>query len=315
MRVLLAGATGAIGRPLLPMLIAGGHEVHATTRHAERAAELQAAGAAVEIVDFFKPGSADKLIRKVRPEVVVDQLTNLPKDFDRREAEAAYAANDAIRFEGTGALIRAAEDHGVERYVAQSIAFLYAPGKGEIRTEEDPVWTDAPLPFSRSVEILALNERKVTQSEKFSGVVLRFGSLYGPGTWYATDGSTCESIRNRQFPLVGGGTGLNSLVHVSDAAAAAALAVERGTGIYNVVDDEPAPFSELTPYVAELLGAKRPRKVPAWIARRAAGEFLTAAATSQSGASNAKAKEELGWTPSLPSWRDGLRDHRDDLLQ
>lgn len=315
MRILLAGATGAIGRPLLPKLLAAGHEVHATTRSTERASELEAAGATAEVVDFLKPGTADKLVRKVQPEVIVDELTSLPKDFDPREAEAAYAANDAIRFEGTGALVRAAEDHGVKRYVAQSIAFLYAPGKGEIRTEQDPAWLDAPAPFAKSVDILTLNERKVTQSEKFTGVVLRFGTLYGPGTWYATDGSTSDSIRARQFPLVGGGTGLNSLVHVSDAAKAAAIAVERGHGIYNIVDDEPAPFSELIPYVAELLGAKHPRKVPAWIARRAAGPFLTTAATSQAGAGNAKAKEELGWTPSLPSWRDGLRDHRDDLLQ
>jgi nucleoside-diphosphate-sugar epimerase len=315
MRVLLAGATGAIGRPLLSKLIAAGHEVHATTRRTERAAELEAAGATPEIVDFLKPGAADKLVSRVQPDVVLDELTSLPQDFDPREAETAYAANDTIRFEGTGALIRAAEDHGVRRYIAQSIAFLYAPEKGAIKTEDAPAWTDAPAPFSRSVEILTLNERKVTQSEKFTGVVLRFGTLYGPGTWYATDGSTCNSIRDRQFPLVGGGTGLNSLIHVSDAAAAALIAVETGEGIYNIVDDEPAPFSELIPYVADLLGAKRPRKVPSWIARRVAGELLTTGATSQAGASNAKAKAELGWTPQLASWRDGLRDHRDDLLQ
>lgn len=315
MRVLLAGATGAIGRPLLPKLVTAGHEVHATTRSTERATELEAAGATAHVVDFLRPGTADKLVSKVQPEVIVDELTSLPKDFDPRDAEAAYAANDAVRFEGTGALVRAAEQHSVKRYVAQSIAFLYAPEKGAVRTEEDPAWLDAPGPFAKSVEILTLNERKVTGSEHFTGVVLRFGTLYGPGTWYATDGSTSESIRERQFPLVGGGTGLNSLIHVSDAATAAALAVEKGSGIYNIVDDEPAPFSELIPFIANLDGAKPPRKVPAWMARRAAGAFLTTGATAQAGASNAKAKEELGWKPALPSWRDGLRDHRDDLLQ
>lgn len=315
MRVLLAGATGAIGRPLLPKLLAAGYEVHATTRSPERAAGLAAAGATPEIVDFLKPGTASKLIQKVEPDVVVDQLSSLPEKFDPREAAAAFAANDAIRFEGTGALIRAAEDHGVKRYVAQSIAFLYAPGDGHVKSEDAPAWIDAPEPFVRSVDVLTLNERKVTQSEKFTGVVLRFGDLYGPGTWFASGGSTCESIRARKLPLIGGGHGVNSLVHVSDAATAAAIAVERGEGIYNVVDDEPAPYSELLPFLAELLDAKKPRKIPAWIARNAAGEFLTAKATRQPGADNAKAKSELGWTPAIPSWRDGLRDHRDDLLQ
>jgi nucleoside-diphosphate-sugar epimerase len=273
-----------------------------------------AAGGKPEIVDFLKPGSANKLVAKVQPEVIVDQLTSLPQDFDPRD-KGAYAANDSIRFEGTGALIRAAEDHGVKRYVAQSIAFLYEPGEGQIRTEDDPIWTDAPNPFGHSIEIVTLNERKITENENFSGVVLRFGTLYGPGTWYATDGSTSNSIRDRQFPLVGGGNGLNSMIHASDAAAAAALAVEKGEGIYNVVDDEPATFSELIPFIANELGAKKPRKVPKWIARRVAGDLLTTGATAQSGASNAKAKAELGWTPAIPSWRDGLRDHRDDLLK
>jgi nucleoside-diphosphate-sugar epimerase len=311
MRVLLAGASGAIGRPLVPMLLAAGHEVHATTRNADRAAALEAAGATSHVVDFLKPGSASRIVQKVQPEVIVDQLTSLPQDFDPRDADTAFAANDTIRFEGTGALLRAAEDNGVNRYVAQSIAFLYAPARGEVKSETDPVWADAAPPFGKSIEVLDLNERKVTRSDKLTGVVLRFGALYGPGTWFATDGSNCQTIRKRRYPLIGGGTGLNSLIHVSDAAAAATIAVEKGDGIYNVVDDEPAPFSELIPYVAELLGAKRPYKVPAWIARRVAGEFLTTVATSQAGASNEKAKQELGWTPLIPTWRDGLRDFRD----
>jgi nucleoside-diphosphate-sugar epimerase len=315
MRVLLAGATGAIGRPLLPLLVADGHEVFATTRSPDRAKAIEAAGATAELVDFLRPGSANRLVAKVRPEVVVDQLTSLPKEFDRKQIAQAFAANDQIRFEGTGALLRAAEDHGVKRYVAQSIAFLYAPGGSNIKSESDPVWVDAPEPFARSVDILMLNERKVTENEKLSGVVLRFGDLYGPGTWLATDGSTSQAVRDRQFPLIGGGKGMNSLIHVSDAAAAAALAVESGEGIYNIVDDEPTPSSDLIPYLAELLDAKKPRKVPTWVARTAAGEFLTAKATLQPGASNAKAKAELGWAPRISSWRDGLRDHRDDLLQ
>lgn len=316
MRVLLAGATGAIGRPLVPKLLAAGHEVHATTRSSERAEAIAAAGATPEIVDFLKPGAADKLVARVQPEVVIDQLTSLPQMFDPKEVAAnGFAANDTIRFEGTGALIRAAEDHGVKRYVVQSIAFLYAPGDGQIKSEDAAVWTDAPAPFAKSVDVVTLNERKVTQSDKFTGVALRYGDLYGPGTWFASGGTTSETIRSRQYPVIGGGQGINSLLHVSDAAAAAVLAVERGEGIYNIVDDEPVATSELLPYVAELLGAKPPRKVPAWIARRVAGDFLVARATKQVGASNAKAKSELGWTPGLPTWRDGLREYRDDLLQ
>jgi nucleoside-diphosphate-sugar epimerase len=311
---LLAGATGAIGRPLVPMLLANGHEVHGTTRSPERAKAIDAAGATAEIVDFLRPGSANKLVAKVRPEVIVDQLTSLPRDFDPRKSELAFMANDNIRFEGTGALLRAAEDHGVKRYVAQSVAFLYEPGDGRPKAEDSPPWTDAPAPFAKSVDVLTLNERKVTQSERLEGVVLRFGALYGPGTWYASDGSTCNAIRRRGYPVIGGGTGVTSLVHVSDAAAAAAIAVERGEGIYNIVDDEPATFGELIPFLAKLLDAKKPRKLPAWLVRPAIGEFLTATATSQAGASNAKAKDELGWTPQLTSWRDGLRDHRDSLL-
>jgi nucleoside-diphosphate-sugar epimerase len=315
-RVLVAGGTGAIGRPLLPKLLAAGHEVYATTRNPERAKSIEAAGATAEIVDFLKPGSANKLIAKVRPEVIVDQLTSLPKAFDPKEfAKNGFADNDQIRFEGTGALIRAAEDHGVKRYVAQSIAFLYAPGAGAVQTEVAAVWSDAPAPFAKSVEVVTTNERKLLQSEGLEGVVLRYGDLYGPGTWWASNGSTSESIRARQYPVVGGGKGINSLIHVSDAATAAVLAVGAGAGIYNVVDDEPVASHELLPYVAGLLDAKPPRKVPGWIARRVAGDFIVARATEQVGASNAKAKSELGWTPGIPSWRDGLRDHRDDLLQ
>jgi 2-alkyl-3-oxoalkanoate reductase len=313
MKVLLAGATGAIGRPLLSILLANGHEVHGTTRDHERAKAIEAAGAEPEIVDFLRSGAANELVAKVKPDVIVDQLTSLPRDLDPRDPNA-FAANDKIRFEGSGALLRAAEDHEVGRYVAQSIAFLYEPGKGQVRSEDDPAWTDAPPPFGHAVEVVTLNERKLIESEKLSGAVLRFGALYGPGTWLETDGSSCRMIRERQYPLSGGGTGLNSLVHVSDAARAAAIAVERGDGVYNIVDDEPVSYGELIPYLAELLGAKKPRNFPAWLARKRAGKLLVEIATSQAGASNAKAKSELGWTPQLASWRDGLRDHRDSLL-
>lgn len=314
MRVLLAGATGAIGKPLIPLLKAAGHEVHGTTRSAEKCAQLESAGATAQIVDLLEPGAATELIARVEPDVVIDQLTSLPQVFDPRKAKAAYLANDRIRRDGSGALIDAAAAAGVGRYVAQSVAFIYRPGAPGLRSEEDPVWSDAPPPFDASVGVLTENEKKLTDGGAVTGVVLRYGFFYGPGTWYATGGSTYEAVAQRKYPLIGGGTGVSSLVHVSDAAAATAIAAERGEGVYNIVDDDPAPMGEMIPAFAEMIGARPPRGLPAWIARPVAGKYLVAAATELPGASNAKAKSELGWSPRIASWREGLRDHRDDLL-
>jgi nucleoside-diphosphate-sugar epimerase len=314
MRVLVAGGTGAIGRPLLPALVAAGHEVFATTRDPGRAGRIESAGATAEIADLLEPGRASELLGRLRPEVVVDELTSLPQRFDPRSAADAYRANDRVRREGSGALIAAAEEFGVRRHVLQSVAFIYAPGAPGLRVEGDPVWRDAPAPFADSVAVLDANERRVTGSGRFSGVVLRYGFLYGPGTWYASDGSTTESLRERRYPVIGGGGGVCSLVHVSDAARATVAAVERGAGIYNIVDDDPAPFAELLPEFAAMLGAPPPRRVPRWLARVAAGAYAVEAATRLSGASNAGARDQLDWSPSIRSWRTGLRDHRDSLV-
>lgn len=314
MRILLAGATGAIGRPLLPMLIADGHEVFATTRSAEKTGDIAAAGASAEVVDFLEPGAAEALIARVKPDVVIDELTSLPQAFDPRNAKDAYAANDRIRREGTGALIAAAEAGGVERYVVQSVAFIYRPGGDALKVESDPIWSDAPEPFATSVAVLDANEQKVVQSAAFTGVVLRYGFLYGPGTWFETGGSTWEAIKSRKYPLLGGGTGMQSLIHVSDAARATVLAATGAAGIFNVVDDDPAPLSEVVPFVAELAGAKKPLAVPAWLGGLLAGKYLAAAATRLPGASNAKAKAELGWSPEIASWREGIQHYRDSYL-
>lgn len=313
MRILLAGATGAIGRPLLGMLVAEGHEVHAVTRSREKVAALEAVGAKAAVADLLEPGAADALVAAATPEVVIDQLTSLPQDFDPRKAKAAYAANDRIRREGSGALIAAAEAHGIGRYICQSVAFMYQPGAPGLRSEADPVWSDAPAPFDRSIEVVVENERKVTQSPVFAGVILRYGFLYGPGTWYETDGSTYAAVLKRQYPVVGNGAGVPPMVHVYDAATATLAALDRGEGIFNVVDDDPAPYGELIPAFAELIGAKRPRNLPRWLVRRIAGEYLATAATSLPAVGNQRIKDELGWTPQLASWREGLRDYRDSM--
>lgn len=312
MRVLVVGGSGAVGRPLLPMLVAAGHEVHATTRSQSRAGEIESAGATAEIVDLLESGAPARLVDRVRPDVVIDQLTSLPQDFDPRNLDEAYAANNQIKRLASAPLIEASESAGVRRYILQSLAFLYRPGK-QIATEGDPEWLDAPAPFGEGVRLLVENERRVISSASFEGVILRYGFFYGPGTWYETGGSTLEAVRTRQYPLIGAATGIYSLIHVADAASAALAAVDRGSGIYNIVDDDPAPLNELIPEVAAMIDAAPPRRVPAFVARFVAGKYLTTAALKLAGASNDRAKAELGWEPQIASWRTGLRDYRDSI--
>jgi nucleoside-diphosphate-sugar epimerase len=310
MKVLLAGASGAIGRRLVPRLLAAGHEVVGTTRQDARATALREAGAEAVVCDLLEPGRARALVQDVAPEVVIDQLTSLPPDFDPRDKDV-YVANDRVRREGSGALLAAAIELGVRRYVQQSVAFIYAPEGDMVKDEDARAWDDAPEPFGGSVRVLRTNERTLLESG-LEGLVLRYGFFYGPGTYYASDGAVTTQVAKRRFPVIGSGRGTTSFVHLADAAAATVAAVERGApGIYNVVDDEPATVREWLPAFAEMIGAKRPRWAPAWLARLLAGPYPVAAATTLRGASNAKAKRELGWTPLLPSWRDGLRDHRE----
>jgi len=310
MRVLVAGATGAIGRPLVPLLRGAGHEVVGTTRCEARAEDLRAAGARAVVCDLLEAGRARALVAETAPDVVIDQLTSLPRDFDVRRKDV-YDANDRVRREGSGALIAAAAELGVRRYVMQSIAFLYAPEGGMVKDEDAHSWDDAPPPFSRGIEVLRTNERAVLAAP-FDGLVLRYGFFYGPGTFFAHDGAMTKQIEARRYPIVGGGAGTLSWIHVADAAAATATAAERGApGIYNVVDDEPAPLREWLPQMADAIGAKRPLRVPAWVARPLAGPYAVAAATVMRGASNAKAQRELGWRPRVQSWREGFRLYRD----
>jgi 2-alkyl-3-oxoalkanoate reductase len=305
MRVMVSGASGAIGRFLIPQLVEAGHEVVGLTRRQDKADALGALGARGAVVDALDREAVRQVVLDAAPEAVIDQLTSLPRDYDLRDPHL-YDANDEIRSKGTPALHDAAREAGARRFVMQSVAFLYAPEGDWVKSEDAPMWMDAPMPFARSVRVLADNEQRITGDPDVEGVVLRYGFFYGPGTYYAPDGSIAAQVRKRQFPIVGKGQGMMSYVHLRDAAAATVAALDRGRGIYNVVDDDPAPAREWLPVYAQAIGARRPLRIPAWIARLVAGGMIARAATELRGASNAKAKAELGWQPSIPSWREGF---------
>jgi len=290
MRIFVAGATGAIGRRLVPMLVAGGHDVTGMTRSPDRARGLEAAGAVAVVCDVFDREGLVEAVVAARPDVVVHELTDLPATIrPRRMVEAAQAA-------------------GAQALVAQSIAFAYVTDGDEVADETAPLAVDAPGPWGDSVRAVRSLETSVLEAHGLRGAVLRYGYLYGPGTAYDPDGgSTAGMVAKRRFPIVGAGNGVFSFVHVDDAARATVAAIEGDArGTFNVVDDEPAPLREWLPVYAGALGAKPPRHVPAWLARLAAGPFAVAFATQGRGASNARARSELGWTPYYPSWRTGF---------
>jgi nucleoside-diphosphate-sugar epimerase len=308
MRVFVAGASGAIGRPLVRQLVAAGHEVTGTTRREDRMEQIRAAGATPVRCDVFSAHELEDALRRAAPEVVVNQLTSLPEDYNPRKA-SFYAETDRLRSEGGHNLIEAARTVGARRFLTQSIAFLYAPEGDWVKDEEAHPFEDAPGHFRSAVEAMLGHEREVVRCPDFEGLVLRYGQLYGPGTYYATDGHLGREVRRRRFPIVGPGTGTFSFLHVEDAAGATVAALTRGArGVYNVVDDEPAPLHEWLPVYAEALGAKPPRRAPVWLAKLVAGGSVAAMATQLRGASNAKAKAELDWQPRYASWREGFAD-------
>jgi 2-alkyl-3-oxoalkanoate reductase len=304
-RVFVAGASGAIGRPLLPKLVQAGHEVTGTTRSEERAEGIRAAGARAAVVDVFDTKALNAAVAESGAEAVIHQLTALPDRLNFRDPHL-YDATNRVRSEGTRNLLAAARAVGARRFVSQSIAFMYASVGGMTKSEDDPVMTDAPGPFGSGLRTLNEMERLVLDAD---GLVLRYGFFYGPGTHYADDGTMTADVRKRRFPVVGRGTGVTSFIHVEDAADATVAALERGpSGIYNITDDEPAPMREWVPVFAEAAGAKSPRRVPVWLARLIAGRAVATFAVELRGASNAKAKRELGWTPAHPSWRTGFAE-------
>jgi nucleoside-diphosphate-sugar epimerase len=305
MRVFLAGATGVIGRPLVPALIAGGHQVTAMTRSPGKAAALRAAGAEPVVADALDGEAVAAAVREARPDAVIHQLTAIPQRLDPRRIERDFALNDRLRSEGTRHLVTAARDSGVRRIIAQSIAFAYEPGPaGTVHGEDDPLVKSPPKQFRRSAGAVAELERTVLGA---GGLVLRYGYFYGPGCGISTTGAISADVARRRMPIVGDGQGVWSFIHIEDAARATLSALTDGEpGPYNIVDDDPAAVREWIPTLARALGAKRPHRVPVFLARLAAGDYGVAVMTSAQGASNARARAELRWAPQHPSWREGF---------
>ena len=302
MRILLAGATGAIGRPLVPRLVEAGHEVIGLTRRPDRVRDIERAGARGVVCDVIDRAATLALADEVQPDVVVDQTTALPQRYDARKMWKFYEGMVELRLRGTPNLVEAAQRTGA-RIVFQSVAFMYSPGNGDVCTEDDPPYErDAPFPWNLALPAIIALERRVVDIE---GLVLRYGMFYGPGTHFDT-GQIAVDVKRRRMPVVGKGDGRFSFIHVDDAAAATVLALERGTtGILNVVDDRPLPMREWLPAYAESIGAPRPLRVPAWPLRRLA-PLAVHWATTLPGASNARARRELGWAPQRRTAIEGF---------
>ena len=304
MRVFVTGATGALGRHLVPGLGAAGHEVTATTRTPGKVAQLRAAGAEPVILDGLDREAVIAAVRAAAPEVIVHEMTALAGMRSFRRADQVFAATNELRTRGTDNLLAAGARAGTRRVIAQGYAGAGPdkPSGGALKTEEDPLdWR----PISSAVQGRAAirHVEETVPAEVPEGIVLRYGTFYGPG---ASD-LLLEAVRKRQVPVIGGGTGVWSFIEVTDAAAATIAAVGHGAaGVYNVVDDDPAPVADWLPYLAQVAGAKPPLRVPAWLGRLLAGEFVVAQMTSSRGSSNQKARKELGWVPRYPSWREGF---------
>jgi nucleoside-diphosphate-sugar epimerase len=308
MRIFLAGATGVVGRPLLPALIGAGHEVTAMTRAPAKSDRLREAGAEPVVCDALDREALTRAVAEARPEVVVQHLTDLPPDLNPRKLKEAYVANDRLREQGTANMAEAARAAGARRLVAQTVAFVYAPQGGPVKREDNPLYMDPPPPFDRSAAATVALERAVTRTDGLEGVVLRFGFWYGRGTTFASDGYTAREVGRRRYPIVGNGGGVFSFVHIDDVVAATISALDAPTGTYNLTDDEPSPVREWLPVYADALGAPPPRRIPRWLARLFVGRFPAYMMTELRGASNEKAKRELGWTPRHPTWRRGFRE-------
>jgi nucleoside-diphosphate-sugar epimerase len=305
MRVFVAGATGAIGRPLVARLVASGHEVHGMTRSESKQAILLELGAVPVVADALDPDQVAEAVGKAKPDVIVHQLTALA-GVGMHGLKHRIATTNRLRTEGTDHLLSAGQAVGVRRFVAQSVA-IYARTGGPVKSEGDPLDLTPPGRQREAAAAMGHLEKAVLGAEWTEGIVLRYGGFYGPGTGMGPGGDMHEMIRKRRFPLVGDGGGVWSFIHIADAAEATVAAVEHGTrGVYNVVDDDPAPVAEWLPALTRMLSGKKPRRVPRFVVRLAAGEFGVLMMTEARGASNAKAKRELGWSPTHPTWRKGF---------
>ena len=308
MRVFVAGAAGVIGQRLVPLLTAAGHEVTGTTRSAARETEIRRLGATPVVVDGLDAGAVLTAVGQARPEVIIHQMTSLSALKDFRNFDKGFAVTNQLRTAGTDNLLAAARAAGTGRLIAQSYtSWPYARTGGPVKTEDDPLDPNPAPEMRESLAAIRHLEEAVTGADWTEGIVLRYGGFYGPGTGLSPGGPEFEMVRKRKFPVVGNGAGVWSFVHIADAAEATVAAVEHGKrGIYNVVDDDPAAVAEWLPALAEAIGAPKPWHVPQLIGRMLAGEAAVVMMTDIRGASNAKAKRELGWEPRRPSWRAGF---------
>jgi nucleoside-diphosphate-sugar epimerase len=308
MKVFVAGGTGAIGKQLIPQLVAAGHAVVATTRSERGAGPIREMGGEPTIVDGLDEAGMVGAVNEAMPEVVVHQMTALAGKPDFRHFDRWFATTNELRTTGTDHLIRGAREAGARRLIVQSYSGWPNIREGSaVKTEEDPLDPDPPKWQRESMAAIRYTEKVVPAAEDLEGVVLRYGGVYGPNTGM-TSSEALELLRKRQFPIVGDGAGVWSFVHTADAASATVAALDHGEpGVYNVVDDEPAAAREWLPYLAEAVGAKPPWRVPAWLGRIVAGDVPVSVMTRIRGSSNAKAKRELGWKPHYASWREGFR--------
>jgi nucleoside-diphosphate-sugar epimerase len=308
MRVFVAGATGAIGKQLVPRLVAAGHEVHGMTRSGSKQAMLRDLGAVPVIADALDPDQVAEAVARAKPEVIVHQLTAIGA-LDMRHFDRDFALTNRLRTEGTDNLLSAGQNVGVRRFVAQAVAGYgaYVRIGGPVKSEEDPLAQTPTREMRETLAAIRHLEEAVLGARWTEGIVLRYGAFYGPGTSLTPGGEQFELVRRRKFPLVGDGGGIWSFIHVADAAEATVAAVERGSrGVYNVADDDPAPVAEWLPALAQTLGGKKPMRVPRFVGRLFAGETGVMMMTEIRGASNAKAKRDLGWQPKHASWRQGF---------
>ena len=307
MKVFVAGATGAIGQQLVPRLVAAGHEVHAMTRTESKQAGLYDLGAVPVVADALDPEQVADAVAKAQPEVIIHELTAIPDTLDLRHFDRSFALTNRLRTAGTDNLLSAGQAVGVKRFIAQSFFSAYARTGNWVKTEDDPL-DPKPAKAQRGVvAAIKYTERAVLDAQWTEGIVLRYGGFYGPGTSIEPGSDQVEAIRKRKFPLVGASQGVWSFIHIADAADATVAALDHGSrGVYNITDDEPARVADWLPALAQEIGAKPPMRVPRFVARMMAGELAVVMMTELRGASNAKAKRELGWQPAHPSWRNGF---------
>lgn len=299
MKVLVAGASGVVGRQLLPQLIAAGHEVTGLARSADNVG-----GVEMMAVDALDQKAVRAAVERAEPEALVHVATAIPAQIDPRRIDKDFAMTNRLRTEGTAHLLDAARRAGISRIVTQGLGYAYDPNGSEPADESVPLWRNPPRKFAPVLTALRQMESAV---EEAGGTVLRFGHLYGPGSSYAADGSFIRQVRARQVPIVGGGTATFSFIHSQDAAAAVVAALETpASGVFNVVDDVPTKMGEWLPILAGGLGAPAPRKVPTFLARAAVGGWGVAFMTQLRGADNTRAKRILRWQPQIPSWRLGF---------